>query len=357
MSRSRRGFGGISGARPRRAATFGAVICALVVTAACDERPPPIPQPDSGMRADAGGPRDGGTLDAGSADGGERDAAAADAGRPDADGGRGDAQVPSDGSAGGEDGGTEPEPEFDAGPLPDADLPDICEIEEGLPCGPDDSCPSGRICLDNGCGERRCYPAGRPCGSDADCPSGSECADGVCGRASGCADSRDCPEGFSCDEGSCVDRRIGCGLGATCPQGFICDASGEQGAFFCIRVYTRCADDAACPAFGFCRDVAGEGGICHHGNGSGCRNNAECAAGQVCGVHPEHIDGLCSAFGPCASDDDCAGGYECVDLWGDGVRECVPAGGSCSRTADCPPPAICASPAEGGVPRCIERPL
>jgi len=155
-----------------------------------------------------------------------------------------------------------------------------------------------------------------------------------------------------------VDRRIGCGVGAVCPHGFICDTSGEQGAFYCMRVYTRCNDDAACPAFGFCRDVAGSGGVCHYGNGLGCRSNGDCSApGEVCGVSPEHVDGMCGPFGPCASAADCASGFICADLWGDGVKECVPAGGSCTRTADCPPPAICASPAEGGAPRCIERPL
>ena len=104
--------------------------------------------------------------------------------------------------------------------------------------------------------------------------------------------------------------------------------------------------------------MTGTGRICHYGNGSGCRSNDDCTtAGQVCGVSPVHVDGLCGPFGPCASAADCASGYTCADLWGDGVTECVPSGGSCTRTTDCASPAICASPAEGGAPRCISRPI
>jgi hypothetical protein len=143
-----------------------------------------------------------------------------------------------------------------------------------------------------------------------------------------------------------------------CPHGFLCDASGE-GIPFCIRAYTRCDSRSGCPLFGHCRDVTGTGTkICHWSGGLQCRTNADCpAAGEVCGVDPERVDGFCRAFGPCASDADCASGYACLDLWGDGVRECAPTGGSCATTADCPSPAICASPAEGGPPRCIARPL
>lgn len=312
----------------------------------CGSPPAPPPRGDAGPRVDAGG-MDAGTMDAGDVDGGSGDAGTDggildDAG-PEIDGGSSDAG-----------GGT------DAG-IPDASDPptdsgiDFCAL---LPAGTPCPCASGFTCLPNGCGEMRCYPAGRACLTAADCASGSSCTANVCTRGSGCGDSRDCPPGYACETGSCVDRRIGCGPGAPCPWGFLCDNAGE-GRYYCLRAQTRCDDSAACPLFGQCRDVLGMGSkICHWSSGPMCQNNIDCPViGEVCGVHPEFVDALCGNYGPCSSVTDCASGFICTDLWGDGITECVPSGGSCTQTSDCTAPAICASPLAGGPPTCMLRPL
>lgn len=337
---------------------------AIAIAGCGPDRPPPI-TPIDGGRFDAGR-RDAGTDagmvadagDAGPADGGATDDAAVtgDAGM--------DASAPPFDAGPRPDSGPLPDggPRPDGGPLPDAGLCSF--VPPGTPCTTTASCPSGHACLDNGCGDRRCYPAGRPCGSPSDCPSGSACTAGFCGRASGCGDSRDCPAGFSCDAGSCVDRRVACGgPGQDCPHGFICDSDLTLGLGFCVRAYTRCASDAACPLGGQCRDVVGDGrDICHWAGGPACQNNADCPViGEVCGVHPIRVDALCGRLGPCADDMDCASGYTCADLWGDGVRECVPGGGSCARTTDCTAPAVCGTMIDdtGAItpPQCITRPL
>jgi len=132
-----------------------------------------------------------------------------------------------------------------------------------------------------------------------------------------------------------------------------------RGAAYCLKSHSPCNSVAACPGFGACRDVTGTGStICHWSGGPSCRNNADCPMlGEVCGTHPEFIDGVCGNFGPCATAGDCATGFECRDLWGDGVTECVPSGGSCTSQSDCSAGAVCGVPLAGGAPRCISRPL
>jgi hypothetical protein len=294
---------------------------------------------------------DAGPTDAGDMDGGSDDAATDDGGPVDDSGPPADGAAP---DAGPSDGGT------DAGVADASDPPmdsgiDFCAmLPPGTPC----PCASGFTCLPNGCGDMRCYPAGRACLTPADCASGSACTAGVCTRGSGCGDSRDCPPGYACETGACVDRRIGCGPGAECPWGFLCD-NAEEGRYYCLRAQTRCDDSAACPLFGQCRDVLGTGAkLCHWSSGPMCQNNLDCPViGEVCGVHPEFVDAFCGNYGPCTSAADCASGFICTDLWGDGINECVPSGGSCARTSDCTAPAICASPLAGGPPSCILRPL
>lgn len=338
----------------------------LALLGACEDPVGP-PNFDAGRRVDAGRESDAGSPDAAASDGGD-DAG----GRPDAsldagtDAGRGDAGRMNDaGLDAGTDSGAAV---FDAGPRSDAGRSDSGAIDycsmvsAGTPCGVGGTCPAGRVCLDNGCGAMRCFPAGRSCSTAGDCPAGSGCVNDVCARASGCGDSRDCPAGFSCDAGACVDRRIFCDraeLGTGCPRGFLCDSTGAEGAPFCIRSYTRCASAAACPFFGQCRDVALNGvPICHWSGGPMCQDNGDCpAAGEVCGVDPENVDAFCGPAGPCAAGADCGPGYECIDTWGDGVSECAPTGGTCRRQQDCPSPAICASPYFGGPPRCVLHPF
>lgn len=348
----------------RRAAGYVALGVLLALAGCDDSSPPPIPQVDAG-------PRDAGRRDAG-ADTGVPPADAGDAAMTD-DGGS-DGGEPRDGGSPAADAGLRPDggrdagdpPELDGGPVPEFDggpPPDPCDfVLPGPTCTPG-GCPAGEVCLDNGCGETRCYPAGHPCGSDDDCPSTSSCQDGVCASSGGgCADSRDCPVGFACESGSCVDRRMRCGPGLACPHGFVCDSDSSRGAPLCVRAYTFCSSDEGCPLFGQCRDVLRDGSrICHWSGGPMCQNNDDCPViGEVCGVHPIYVNARCGPLGPCLSDDDCASGYRCADLWGDGIRECVPPGGSCTRTADCTPPGVCGVLVDETLtitpPQCIVRP-
>jgi hypothetical protein len=73
----------------------------------------------------------------------------------------------------------------------------------------------------------------------------------------------------------------------------------------------------------------------------------------VCESNVQGTAAVCGEFGLCASSDDCAMGFECRDLWGDGRKECVLPGGSCVGSSVCAPREVCASPRSGAPPRCI----
>ncbi|MDQ3033853.1 MAG: hypothetical protein M3Y87_15660, partial [Myxococcota bacterium] len=236
---------------------------------------------------------------------------------------------------------------------------DYCACDP--PTGADCSvapCAGGLVCLRDGCG-MHCAPPGRPCGGAGDCPAGSTCSaiDGsmFCTRAAGCVDSRDCPAGFACETGSCRDRRIRCDVDEACPFGFVCSAF-DVGTPYCVRTSTRCATDAGCIFAMFCRDLDGDGpreciapGVCDA--------NADCPARSTCETMPTEMFAVCGAHGACRTSADCAVGASCADLWGDGLRECVEAGATCARTADCPGTQVCASPATGGPASCSGRSL
>lgn len=215
-------------------------------------------------------------------------------------------------------------------------------------------CRGGFICLPDGCG-MHCSALGRACSEVDDCPPGSICSgsDGVrtCHRDAGCADSRDCAAGFACEAGECRDRRIRCGVEAPCPYGFVCDHS-EGGVPYCVRAPTRCASDAACLVGMQCRDVDGDG-LSECIAGGTCSSNADCPSRSTCETLPLEMFSVCGSHGICRHDSDCALGARCVDLWGDGIRLCADMGGLCTTTSDCASPQLCASPADGGPPRCM----
>ncbi|HJL16833.1 MAG TPA: hypothetical protein RMH99_14310 [Sandaracinaceae bacterium LLY-WYZ-13_1] len=331
-----------------------AVLLVAGLALGCDDDPPAPPQ-DAGGRRDAGGDgmdagdaTDGGSSGTDGGDEGDAGGDDPDAARP--DGGGPDAAASLDADVSRPDGALM---EPDTGPGPDW----CTMLSGGTSCSGPGDCGDGQACVDDGCGGMVCLPGGAPCGDAADCPSGSSCDAGACTRGGGCADSRDCPQGFSCDAGSCVDRRIGCEP-APCPHGYLCETSLAGFAPYCFRANQPCDTSAGCLFGAQCRDVAGDGTlICHWSSGPNCRNNADCPVdGEVCGTPPVLIEADCAPHGPCASDADCAAGYECLDLWGDGVRLCEESGGSCAAQTDCPAGALCASPASGGPPRCISRP-
>ena len=60
----------------------------------------------------------------------------------------------------------------------------------------------------------------------------------------------------------------------------------------------------------------------------------------------------CSNFGPCADDGDCTDGFSCVTLDLGREGECVPDGGDCTTSSECPDNQVCASSAAGDPPTC-----
>lgn len=238
----------------------------------------------------------------------------------------------------------------------------LCDVPE---CDPEasPSCAAGLRCIPDGCGRTTCQPGGNACVVDGDCPAGSTCfsataldgsvADLCLHPTGGCTDSRDCPLGFSCDASACVDRRLSCD--SPCPFGFFCNDADSWSRSYCTRVSRRCESfSGACPPFFSCIDVDGDGLSECRRNGEACDTNDDCTSpGEVCGYDPAAKALACQAQGPCNGPSDCGGGFSCTDLWGDGVRECVPTGGSCASSASCEVGAVCASPASGGAPTCV----
>ncbi|NOY90463.1 MAG: hypothetical protein GXP55_04575 [Deltaproteobacteria bacterium] len=259
-----------------------------------------------------------------------------------------DGGMPDGGTDAGVDGSVDGGPDGGGG-VPDGGI-DPCDAITTELCGAGDACPTTQICLDDGCGGRRCVDSGRVCSSRTDCPAGSSCAaaagGGVCvNPTGGCTDSRDCPLGFACEADACVDRRSPCSPALDCPRGYTCTGLGV-GVPFCVPVHIPC--DGSC-TIGECFDVDGDGDTeCIFGGE--CLVSSECPTGQICGSVPA---GTCGDFGPCNAASGCPSGEECIDLASDGVPVCVPTGGTCSNDTDCALGQICAVPLAGGPPRCI----
>lgn len=252
-------------------------------------------------------------------------------------------------------------------------------------CDTDDNCAfSGWVCIDSGCkGDggapiKQCVPSWAPsCSSDnedGDCPNASDydCVQvGTGGErcvrvTSGCSPSTetyDCAPGFSCEGGTCVDRRVPCGSYQDCPKSHICltvSAGLDPIAQYCARVSRTCVvAENDCTWLGnsfgsFCDDVDGDGtDECtgeRDATGEACVN-AKCG-GAVCETGAHGSDASCASYGLCRFDNECGVGFECVGLWQDGRRECVPTGGTCDEVTDCDPQQVCAAPRNGGSPRC-----
>jgi hypothetical protein len=217
------------------------------------------------------------------------------------------------------------------------------------------------VCLPTGCGRSVCQRGGARCGTAADCPAGADCVafgptDRACVRPEApCADSRECPGGFSCEgEGlsrRCVDRRIPCTYRTACPHGFACLVAPGI-ASFCERVYTRCASAAGCFG-GACLDVDADGlRECGY---AGCTSTSECGPAEQCAFDPERITQECGPHGVCTTDAECGPGNVCLDVWGDGVKQCELATSSCTA-GTCPFRQLCGSRVSGGEARCLAAP-
>ena len=117
----------------------------------------------------------------------------------------------------------------------------------------------------------------------------------------------------------------------------------------------RCRSSAACRDSFACVDVEGDGARECVGPGL-CDETSDCEMGS-CGVEPSRLSFECLPQGLCRTSSDCARGRVCLDLWGDGQLECVEPGGDCDSQIDCAEGSLCASPFEGGPPRCLDVPL
>ena len=246
-------------------------------------------------------------------------------------------------------------------------------------CDTDIDCVTGGTCIESGCateqGEpiKQCAHAmGGACYTTGDCPSGSgsECIDlpgeemARCVRtAPGCSLQSHCFEGFDCEDGVCVDRRVACEYDSDCPKNHICQRAANDGQQ-CVRVHQPCEDERDCAGIApRCADVDGDGKTECAGvddpnvPGDACLN-ADCALADanapVCEISDIGAATVCGDYGLCRSNGDCdtLGGFVCVLLGLDGRKECVPAGGTCSSSTECPTRQVCASPRVGGPPSC-----
>jgi hypothetical protein len=242
-------------------------------------------------------------------------------------------------------------------------------------CDTDEDCAfSGNVCIPSGCETlegapiKQCQPSrGGSCASVAECPNatdykcipvgaGSPHCVRVTPGCTGPTESYDCVPGFSCEGGTCVDRRVPCDDYVDCPKNHVCSTTPT--ASFCVSVFRTCHEDEDCAGFGrFCADVdndgttecAGELG----GSGDPCLNS-DCSTSPapVCEAGRSGTTAVCGDYGLCRTDNDCDINFECVGLWQDGRKECVPTGGTCDEVTDCDPQQVCAAPRNGGSPRC-----
>jgi hypothetical protein len=238
-------------------------------------------------------------------------------------------------------------------------------------CENDQDCSTGFVCIDSGCATneglpiKHCLlaPAGF-CDTNDDCPPDSdrECIE-VEGEGKrcvkttpGCDSTFDCVPGFSCEEGTCVDRRVPCYLDSDCPKSHICDRFDATG--FCRRIHQSCESEGDCDRLApRCADVDGDGTTeCASAFDPNLPSPEACVNSMCSGSAPvcEYDGGFtdCGQYGLCKDSSDCVAGFECIGLWPDGRKECVPVGGDCDHFDDCQVRQVCASPHAGGPPSC-----
>jgi len=318
---------------------FACVLLVAAAVAGCGETAAPTLPPGAGR--DAGIDSDDGGVDG--------DASIGDAGD---DGGIAD-------DAGGGDGG--------GGSWCDTSA--LCPScpDRDLLCDANTPCPIGSVCLSTGCGDvSRCFvTGGGACQDDLDCRDPAYSCNQTIGRClridAGCDDSNDCVAGFACESGVCVDRRAPCENASDCPHGFVCFFSSPDQRF-CRYISRPCGDDLDCLTLGVpCGDADGDGlSECMPSrmplaaSPVSCENS-ECPdlSAPVCEATAQGTSAVCGQFGLCISADDCAQGFECRDLWGDGRKECVLPAGSCVDSSECAPRSVCGSTRPSGPPACL----
>lgn len=239
----------------------------------------------------------------------------------------------------------------------------------------------GYVCVPSGCTADDGRSLGRcqlqltaPCG---DCPEGYACGGGdtTCVRQSdGCSpgtEAYDCAPGFTCECGACVDRRVPCDSSFDCPKSYTCEPAPTGD--YCVRIYRDCREVDDCALLGqalasACADVDGDGrtecagqldgvNACVNQSAPSPSGTARCQSDSapICenGNFGSGDDAECGVYGLCQVDTDCTPEFECVALGTDGRKECVPRGArTCDSNQDCELNEVCASPRNGGTPRC-----
>jgi hypothetical protein len=205
-------------------------------------------------------------------------------------------------------------------------------------------------CLPSGCGPiLRCQPAGRACTDNRDCLAGTQtCTNNTCvAVANDCGDVRACPLGFACEGAAgarrCINRRRRCEqTRSPCPYNDVCiDQPGL--APFCALVATRCATNRACFISSTCVDVDGDG-LRECAPGGPCGPGMCADPADRCEILPVDYFLHCGRRGICSAMSGCAMGYSCVDPWGAGVGQCRANTDLCRTNDMCAPNQICYEP-------------
>jgi hypothetical protein len=158
--------------------------------------------------------------------------------------------------------------------------------------------------------------------------------------------------GFSCESGACVDRRMACAVDDDCPIGHSCE-SPTQNTRFCVRIHETCFNQFDCDTLApYCVDIDGDGtkecaGAPDMASPACVNSGCTAPSAPVCEVSLVGSITTCGQRGLCLDGDDCADGFVCAGLWPDGRKECVRPGGECGHITDCPPRQVCGSPRTG----------
>ena len=193
--------------------------------------------------------------------------------------------------------------------ISEACVNEVCQSAE---CFTSDECERGAVCSDD-------YTCVEGCDTDIDCSAGERCNEGTCATFE-CRDPQlDCDYGEVCDGGVCA-----LDAGGACNR---CDPDYDD---YCFPLY----EQGSCRPDGSCAD--GEGcRVADYDNSFVCSSDDECAAGYEClqinftdgsSIGPHCTRNACFAgaiYPPCdpTVSNTCPRGFQCFDV-GSGLGVC-----------------------------------
>ncbi|TNE51263.1 MAG: hypothetical protein EP343_04005 [Deltaproteobacteria bacterium] len=234
------------------------------------------------------------------------------------------------------------------------------------------TCPSGFSCAWLAPGVETCLPdkghCPMVCDAKTPCPTNYTCRSGECARSQGgqfgdaCSATQACASGFSCLEGAGGDKRCAqqcgppsgeagsaCLPGSTCNNGLTCVAYGTRNV--CVSV----CSDGSCPA---------NSGTCSTINsttkGCVCREDSDCATGQICNKGVFGFQGACTADPYQGKPKPCGTGLACQVQVGQGYL-CLPEkgfqlhGSLCTAFAACQDGLVCKQQTPQVPPLCYKE--